>query len=254
MRASAVVTILLAALMLACCKAWVRPEESGAEFRSLARDMYSSLERPSCNNLKGFNRLDDLKGEVSAVGSFEAKVRVTPAWGHLVVAREDARYEVIQRKGCWSDTSRSWAQRHVNMTKNDVGTTLPQLMALVPSLGELSIKSDGAQSKMVEFRYLVSQIITDITPLCRLTASTSVSDEEVLRPASDAVARLKDELADTSLAGHFAIAEADVAYRMSNTVVECAPPSTDEPKQVSLEIATEAGRQIVAIRNIVRGS
>ncbi len=254
MRAKTVVTILLAALMLASCKAWVRPEEPGAEFRSLARDMYSSLELPSCDKLQGFHRRDYLKGEASAVGDFEAQAQATPAWRHLVIAREDARYDVIQNEGCWSDPSRSWALRHIKMTKDEVAKALPQLKALMPSLGELPIEDEGYPTKMAEFRDLARRMLTSIKPLCQLTASTSVSDEEVLRPASEAVARFKKELADTRFSGHFGIAEADVTYRISNTVVECAQPSAAEPKQVSLEIDAQAEEQIAAIRKIVKGS
>jgi hypothetical protein len=253
MRAKAVVTILLAALMLASCEAWVRPEKSGAEFRSLARNMYSSLEQPSCESLKGFNRRDYLNGELSAVVNFEAEARATPAWGHLVVAREDARYEVTRDEGCWWDPSRSWAQRHIDMTKDEVGTTLPQLTALAPSLRKLKIEDQGDPLTSAEFRYLVRRMLTGITHPCRLTNSTSVSDEEVLRPASDAVSRLKEELADTRFSSHWAIAEADAAYRESITLVECAPPFTVDPKQVSLEIAAQAEQQIAEIRKIVKG-
>ncbi|MFM6832007.1 MAG: hypothetical protein ACKOVA_16965 [Novosphingobium sp.] len=251
MQAKSLANILLAALMLASCKAWVSPEESGAEFRSLSRDMYSSLLMPSCDNLKGFDRRDYLTGEASAIGNFEAQARTTPAWGHLVVAREDARYEAIRDEHCWSDADRSWAQRHVKMTKDKVLTTLPQLTALIPLLGELHIEGEGDSAKMAEFRYLVREMLTDVTPQCRLTESASVSDKEVLRPASDAVAHLKKELADTRFSVHFAIAEGDVAYRKSRTLVECAPPSTADPKQVSLEIATETARQIAALRATV---
>ena len=254
MRANPAVTILLAALMLASCDAWVRPEQSGAEFRSLARNMYSSLEQPSCDRLEGFNRRDYLNGEFSVVGNFETEARATQAWEHLVVAREDARYEVIRDEDCWLDPSRSWAQHHIDMTKDNVETTLPQLRALIPSLGKLSIEDRGDPSKSAEFRYFVRRMLTGITPLCRLTNSESVSDEDVLRPASDAVSRLKEELADTWFSGHWAIAEADVAYRNSTTLVECAPPSTVDPKQVSLEIATQAEQQIEAIRKIVTES
>lgn len=253
MRDKVLVIILFAALMLASCHASLRPEESGAEFRSLAGEMYSSLERPSCDSLKGFDRRDYLKGEASAVINFEAQTRATPAWAHLAVAREDARYAIMRGEGCWSDSSRSWALLHVKMTKDQVESTLPQLTALIPSLGELEVRPDSDPSMMAEFRYLARRLLTDITPQCPLVESASVSNEEVLRPTSDAVARLKAELADTRFSVHFAIAEADVAFRRSKTIVECAQPSTTDPQQVGLEIANQAAQQIAGIKKIVKG-
>jgi hypothetical protein len=252
MRYKAVIIIVLAAAMLASCNAWLRPEESGAEFRSLARHMYSSLEQPSCDALKGFDRGDYLKDEADAVRRFEAGVKATPAWGHLVIAREDARYEVERGEGCWSDPSRSWALRHVEMTKDDVEATLPQLTGLVSALGELSIDLGNEPAEMAEFRYLARQMLASITPQCQLTASTSVSDKEVLRPASNAVARLKNELANTRFAVHFAIAEADEAYRRSITLVECVEPSTADPQKISREITAYADQKIEEIRTIMQ--
>lgn len=250
MQAKTVVIVLLAALMLASCGAGVSPEESGAEFRSVAREMYSSLERPSCGRLQGFDRSDFLKDEAGAVRGFEAQARATPALEHLSIAREDAHFQISQGKDCWSDPSRSWALHHVKMTKDDVGKALPKLKALTPMLGELRMNDKGDQPRMAEFRDLVRRMLTGIMPLCPLTSSTSVSDKEILRPASDAVARLKEELADTRFSRHFAIAEADVAYETSNTIVECARPSTAAPKLVSQEIAAETQQQIAALRKI----
>lgn len=140
---------------------------------------------------------------------------------------------------------------HVDMTKRLVAETLPKLTALAQSLHALPIKEETVPAEAPAFRYLTRRLLVSITPLCQMVAGAS--NEEVMRAASDTVARLKKDVAATQFSAQFAIAEADVAFDLSNTVVECAEPAKASPQQVSNEAAAEAGRQIAAIKTIAMG-
>lgn len=252
MRNVAVLAIFLSALTVAACdegRTSAFGTSSGeAEFRARAHDLYASLNQPSCNVLEGFDRRDHLADEFRAIGQFETLVRATPAWSHLEVAREDAFYRLMRDdRPCWNDPTHVWAEKHLEMTKESVREILPQLEALAPSLRPIRI--DGGLKHAAEFRYLVRRLPFNFSSACSITAS--VSNEEVMGPASNVVSELERELANTPFADQFEIAEADVAFTSSEMVFECAPPSTASAQQVSLSMESEARRQVAEIRALL---
>lgn len=218
-------------------------------FRALATAMYSSLDTPSCNGRNRLERRALLESELSAVDRFEKRLEATPAWSHLLVARQDARYRLIRENGCWADDSPKWAQLHVEMTKAVVAETLPRLGALAQSLRPLPIDPKGIAGAAPAFRYLTRNLLLYIDPGCSVVASAS--NKEVFRSVADAVANLKEDLAGTPFSAQFAISEADAAYEKSSTIVECAEPANASLKHVQLEAAANARRQIASIRAIM---
>lgn len=89
-----------------------------------------------------------------------------------------------------------------------------------------------------------------MSPQCPL--SKSIPNGDLLGPALDVVAGLKDELADTVLANQFAIAEADAAYALSEILFDCAAPSNSSSEQLRQEMKEYARDQVAAIRPLMR--
>ena len=237
----------LSAIPLAACNEAQSPDE-GAAFRAVAREMYVSLGQPSCEPRGGFERRTYLAEPMAAVATLEARLQNKPASSHLAIAREDARYEIMQNQSCWSDTSREWMVRHLEMTKADVGAALPVLQSEAPKLTALPT-GNSAPAKAPAFRHLVRQLLASVRPLCPVSAL--LSNDEALAPARERVERLRDDLAGTPFAAHLAIAEADASYEASQTIVECGQPSAENGIQLRSRLGQEAERQIIKIRKLV---
>jgi len=235
------------AIPIAACNE-AQPADEGAAFRAVARKMYASLGQPSCKPPGGFERRNDLAEPIADVAALEARLQSVPAWSHLAIAREDARHEIEQDKSCWSDTSRDWAVRHVEMTKADVAAALPMLQSEAPTLTALHT-GDSAPAEAPAFRYLARQLLAYVRPLCPV--STSLSNDEAFAPARESVERLRDDLAGTPFAAHLAIAEADASYEASQTIVECGLPSAENGMQLRTRLGREAERKIIKIRKLV---
>jgi hypothetical protein len=249
---SKLVAFLSAIFAIAACD---RPYEiptgspgDEAEFRARARDMYQSLLMPSCEPLEGFDRREHLSEEFRAIDRFEQQMRSAPVWPQLMVAREDATYGLEREKRCWSHSSTVWAEKHVEMTQEQVVTILPQLQALAPSLAPLPASFANQPRGAAEFRYRVRELLTGVSGFCPF--SESLSNEDLLRPALEIVADLKDELVGTPFADQFAVAEADAAQTLSETLVECATPSKGSAELLMQELTSNAREEAAAIMSI----
>lgn len=219
-----------------------------AEFRARAREMYQSLLTPSCDPLEGFDRRDHLSEQFRAIDRLEQQMRSADVWSHLQVAREDAAYGLEQDKACWSDPSTVWAEKHVEMTQEEVATVLPRLQALAPSLSPLPASFANQPRRAAEFRYRVRELLIGVSGFCPL--SESLSNEDLLRPALEIVAGLKDEFVGTPFADQFAVAEADAAQTLSETLVECATPSKGSVELLMQELTSNAREEATAIMSI----
>jgi hypothetical protein len=246
------ISVALAALACTSCRnplpALLGKPTLEAEFRRDAKQMYAELRMPSCKAPKGFDGQTRLQPETQAVQSFERETLSTPAHGHLLIASADAAFERGRDGGCWAE---AWANQHIDTTRETVRVTLPFLRASASSLqkGPSSALLNSANGP--EFRYLVRQVIALTRPLCPLTETED--DKRVLPPAKSELARFRVSLDWTSNAEQFDIAEADVAYELSITVVECSEPSPrkPDPNEVSAQLLAEVKRQVGAIRKLV---
>lgn len=250
-----VIAIALAALVGPSCQAFqsdpFKSPPIEAEFRWHAREMYASLRKPSCEAPPGFDRTPKLKEEYHAVRSFERQSHATPAQFHVEIASADAALEQAKDEGCWMEYSELvWANKHVKMTKKEVRGTLERLRAIAPSLQESLPRNGAVPSNAPEFRYLVRQLVRYSRPQCPLTASAK--NVQVMGSAQREIARFRKTLKGTPFAGHFDIAQADVAYEMSITMVECAAPSRTEPAMITQYNVAHVRRQMAALEQLVQ--
>ncbi|RYY24419.1 MAG: hypothetical protein EOP62_17055 [Sphingomonadales bacterium] len=167
-----------------------------------------------------------LAAEIAQLRAFEAKA-TRPAASHLRSAREDLEYERdVGTIGCWADDDPAFAAKHIEMARENVLTDLKELGRLGPGLHSLK-PSAVDPAKAAAFRLLVRNLIDAMTPLCgppRAYALMTELDSEV--------ARLRDRLASTDFAVHFAVAEADAKTLRSQTTAECADPGSETPQTV----------------------
>jgi hypothetical protein len=213
--------------------------------------MYASLRMPSCKAPPGFDRRAKLEDEYQAIRSFEQQTRLAPAGSHLAIASADAAFEQANGEDCWMEYSELvWAEKHVAMTKEKVRGTLRRLRAIAPSLHR-SAPGDGADSdNAAKFRYLVRQLVAFARPLCRLTASAE--NEQVMGPAQAEIARFRQGLDGSAFAAHFDVAQADVAYELSITNVDCADPSRTDPKRANEEAVAIVKRELAVIGGLIQ--
>ena len=221
-----------------------------AEFRWLARDMYKSLQEPSCQTKglrapAGFRRADLLKPEQGAVRAFEERIKGTPAQFHFEVAKSDADLELAKGEGCWAEyDDLQIANRHLKMTQDNVKHSLGRMEAIAPSLTELGPANVSVPSGAA-FRALARNLVRTTRPRCQQTVRAD--NEAVLKPARAAVSRFRNRLAGSRYAANFDLAEADIAYEDSIVRVECDDPSRDSVAKVSREFLYSVNRQITAI-------
>lgn len=246
--------ILLAVLLCSGCDEFLPdPFESAgleAEFRWRAKDMYSSLRMPSCAAPKGFERDAHLKVEYEAVALFEQQALSGAAHDHLQIASADAAFEQSRNDGCWMEYSKLvWAEKHLEMTKEIVRATLPRLQIIAPSIDQGLSDGSAASDDTPKFRYLVRQLVAFTRPLCPLIASAK--NEQVNGPALHELAQFRKSLEGSPFALQFDVAQADMTYELSQTVVECADPSESDMKTVRIQRVADVKRQIKAAKNLV---
>ncbi len=245
------VLILLWVLACSGCSNDKVDPANGAEFRFAARHMYADLHSPSCNAPSGFSRQALLRSETDAVSNFERQLKGTEAGHQLALARQDVRYKQQAVGGCWNDGDPTFAQMHVQMTKESVRNGLDALRSLSGDLGSGSISGLTGSGDRSEFRYRVRRLVETARPMCALHAERD--NKELLTPALGEIDRFERSLAGTPHAPHFKIAEADVAYEQSVTTVECSEPSGQLPDQISAEALADVRKQIVDIARTARG-
>lgn len=191
-----------------------------------------------------------LKDEHYAVRRFEEQTEATPAHLHLQIASEDAAFEQARGQGCWMEYSESvWANKHVEMTKENVRGALGRLQAIAPSLHDLPPNVGTAKNASM-FRYLVRRLVSFSRPQCPLT--TRADNNRVMEPALSEIDRFRDTLEGTQYADHFEVAQADTAYELSITVVECAAPGQTEPTSISRRAIADARHQVAALGRLIR--
>jgi hypothetical protein len=210
---------------------------AAAEFRAAAREIYSSLERPSCAAPKGFARADFLRPEHAAVTALDRRMAGTPASAQLALAHADAALA----PGCSNDSNPTWAKMHVQMTREHVAAGVAKLNALAPRLA--SVKSEAVPPHAAAFRQGVHELIGAVEARCTHAVSTPDTAER----AQKLIAGFRKRLGDGAYRRHYAIAEADQAYTQSITLVECAQVSTESPEAFRDRLLADLDRRIAAL-------
>lgn len=244
---------LALALMLGACDRGAddgpRPPAAEAEFRWHAREMYKSLLMPSCGAPRGFRRADLLRPEQAAVVAFEREASGTKLQSHLVLARSQVARALKRDGGCWSDEDMRFARLHVETTRSDVRNGLARMQALAGSVGA---PAPGGLSigRGADFQHRVRDLVRSSRARCPITIRGD--NDRIMAPARAELARFRQRLAGTPYAGHFDMAQADVAFEDSINVVECANPSSSPAAQASREALTNVKRQIAALETSIR--
>ena len=212
--------------------------------------MYDSLRKPSCKAPPGFERAEMLKDDYYAVRHFEEQTEETPAQLHLQIASDDAAFEQANDEDCWMEYSDSVsANKHVEMTREDVRGALERLRAIAPTLHVVSQNVVTAKNAPM-FRYLVRRLVSFSRPLCPLT--TRADNNQVMEPVLNEIGRFRDTLEGTQYFNNFDVAQADTAYELSITMVECAAPSQIEPTVISQRAIADARHQVAALGRLVQ--
>lgn len=251
LQKQAAFAVLVLSLLGAEAKSETATHSADAQFRWIAKDMFESLEEPSCTveglqSPPGFRRAELLKSEGASVEAFEKAIRNTPAQFHFDVAKADAAFAVAKRAGCWAEyNDLQVAQRHLKMTQEDVRVGLARMEELAPSTTE-PVQTHVSAAEGVEFRALVRDLVRTSMPRCRQTVKAD--NQTILAPARAAVAQFRSRLANSDYAAHFDIARGDVEYSDSVTSVECDDPGRQSPGKVSGDFLDSVRRQIAALQ------
>lgn len=217
-----------------------------APFRSAARQLYDSLDRPSCQAGRADIRAERLRSEQDAVAAFEKSMGDTPAAFQLRVARADSAYAIAAEHSCWDDSHPAFASSHLKTTQRDVEAGLKALAALAPGLGRAAIHA-ALPARSAEYRYQVRTLLATVQPLCEI--ARDAPNAAVLQPALEAVRGYRASLSGADYLHHYAIAEADVRLALSKIMTECAMPQGAAEK-VREETLADVRAQIAALRQI----
>lgn len=248
--------IPLLALMIPCaaCSSWPGSEfgfsQDDAAFRLTARQMYSSLRTPSCDAPKGFDRAAKLKPEHEAVHAYEQRAPSASKF-HLAIASADADFEQKTRSGCWNDSGELvWAEKHVEMTREDVRDSLMAFDELAKSAPPLNAPAFAPDGLSAAFRADARKLTAATYAPCTLTEAGD--NDEILAPARQALDEFKRGLSGTPYAVDFAIAAADTEYEMAHTIFECAETGREEPAKISKRILGQVKRQLTQMERLMK--
>lgn len=199
------------------------------EFRFAARQMYKGLLQPSCQKDPALDRSVVLAKETASVGAVEARLRNTRSAYQLQVAREDFEQS---EKGCWNDDDPAFAQKHIEMARDEVKTGLRDVERLASSAPPLPTDTaDSRLPKAAAYRALVRTAVTSLTRLCELTPAAP--NDEVLAQARDTLGKYKADSRSSPYARQFAMAEADTIHVLKDTVVDCMEPENQAAETVT---------------------
>lgn len=217
------------------------PSMASAEFRYVARQTYGAARSRSCRGAS-IDYASALSDQILALRNFENQTRSSAAGFHLAVARVDVD---LGKTGCWSDNDLRFAERHVQMARETLAQGLEVLPELASSLPDDALQDSLPAGVSAAFRARIVPLVWAVNPMCRL--SNEASDTQIMEPATERLAELERQIARTALALHFAIAEADVLYEQSITLVECANPSSEAPELMRAAREDEMKSQIASI-------
>jgi hypothetical protein len=206
--------------------AWHRPDWSqSAPFRMAARDVYRNLLQESCEPDPRLKRSTVLAAEAVMVRNFEAKVTTQPVASQLGLARRDIEYLLAKPDAmCWADSDLAFATKHIEMARESVRVGLASLESMVLASTAWGVIPSGGPNA-AQFRAGVRDLVDRLWPACALHRLTS--NDEILATGRAEFARLKTRIAATPYADQFSVAEADARYLASQTIVECAEPSSE---------------------------
>lgn len=212
---------------------------AAAEFRYVARDTYGAAQSRSCEGAS-VDYATALNNQIVALRTFEDQARSSVAGFHLALARAE-----IDETRCWEDRDPRFAERHVAMARERLAQGLEVLPQLASSLPNDALVDSLPAEVSAAFRARIVPLIRAINPLCPLSKEAGV--EDITRTASARLADFERQIADTAFGMHFSIAEADVLYEQSITLVECGNPSSDDPEQMRTAMENEMKSQIASL-------
>lgn len=214
-----------------------------ADFRDSARRAYKMVLMESCQRNPAFARSRVLAPEIALLDQLEAELAESNAGYQLEIARRDIE---ASGAGCWSDSDPRFAQRHVEMAREDFGRAYRRLVSLAPQLAGPWPHDPLPPEISASFRKAVSALPLTGEVMCRI--SEYRDDRWIMGPAWQAVSAFRESLKGTAYAAHYDMAREDAVFIESITVVECAAPSRDAPEEVRDAVERHAASTIANIR------
>lgn len=216
--------------------------EAGAEFRHVAPRVYHAAASRSCGG-GSVDYAQVLADEIAALRRFEASTDTPNVQFQLSIARSD-----IERSGgaCWEDGGDPrFAESHIRFARGYLTHGLATLPGLATDLPVDAPDDPLPPSVGAEFRARVEPLVQAVNPRCQLSGNGD--DDAIIAPARLALDAFERRLQGSPYALHFDIAEADVLYLQSVTVVECATPHATSPAVMTTEATQKMNSEIVSI-------
>lgn len=216
--------------------------KDGAVFRYVAREVYGAAASKSCGS-GSVNYAEILAGEIAALRNFEASAETENIRFQLSLARADVE---LRGGSCWNDGGDPrFEERHIAFARENLTGGLATLLGLAPGLPSDAPDDSVPSNISAEFRARIEPLVSAVNPQCQL--SRSGEDDAIIAPARLALDAFEGRLQGTPYALHFDIAEADVLYLQSVTMVECAAPRPTRLTVMSAEITDKMNAEIAAI-------
>jgi len=219
------------------------PRSVEADFRDSARRAYKMVLMESCQRNPAFTRSRVLAPEIALLNQLESEVAGSNAGYQLEIARSDLE---ASGAGCWSDNDPRFAQRHVEMAREDFANAYGRLVSLAPQLRGHRPDDHLPSETGAAFRKAVSVLPLTGRVVCRI--SEHRDDRWVMGPAWRAVRGFRESLRGTPYAAHFDLAREDALFIESITVVECAAPARGPPEETRDSAESYAESTIATIR------
>lgn len=237
----------LAALGILVCSSCAASDggRAAAEFRYLARSTYSVAKQESCRP-SSVVYAEALADEIAGLREFESTASEGVRF-QLALARADVAHGAV---GCWADDDPRFAERHLSMARDRLTHGLEAMPRFASALPESPPRDDLAAETSVEFRFRVKRLIEAVNPQCQL--SEGRDDEAILAPSRAALDAFERRLDGTAYALHFDIAEADVLYEQSVTIVECVMPQRRRQEVIRAALEADVQSDIEAIESGLR--
>ena len=248
--------LVLALLLAACSRQDPAPETAmaisspvDAEFRDHARLIYDAAVRRSCRASRAADRAASLAAELQRIEAFEARTS-DRARSQLALARSDSVFGQTERT-CDDDRDPKWAKSNLESARRDIRNGLEEVERLAPALSFTIPREATVVPRAAQFRNRVRRLVFRFT-FTPCDSSAPPADAKEASPVAAEIAAFERRLEPTPYATHYTLAEADAAYEMSITLVECADLPGD-PAQHRRERLAEVRKEIAEIEAIIAG-
>jgi hypothetical protein len=213
-----------------------------AEFRQVAREVYTSALRESCPPVNTLPRSAVLADQRRALAAFERQHELSPIGVQLQIAREDAKLDL----GCWADGDPAFAKLHVLLARTNVTKGLAKLDQLAPEIGGGRGPAQAQSRASALFRKQVRAAVAATDPECDVSALAD--NDTVLAAAQQELGTFREEIEGTARALDFDAAQSDQVYQTSLALDQCPAPSARPVAELGAEAVAATRKRIAELR------